>query len=100
MKNRSIPGITPLTRKKTGTKVDILIKHFYDDFSVGEAGLSGGAVSTKYITESSLKLSKPLKDIVWNLSKMSTKDTEHLRTELTVKLMAVPVWQYFVVYIP
>ncbi|KAI9488816.1 hypothetical protein BDB00DRAFT_846706 [Zychaea mexicana] len=96
--DRSVPGATPLTRKKTGTKVDILIKHLYDDFGVGEAGLSGGAVSTKYITEASIKLPKSLKDVLWNLLKMATKDTQQLcvpgfiinGTELTVKLMDIP----------
>ncbi|KAI9272830.1 hypothetical protein BDA99DRAFT_499349 [Phascolomyces articulosus] len=96
--NRSIPGVTPITRKKTGTKVDILIKYLYDDFGAGEAGLSGGSVSTKYITEANLKLPKSLKDITWNLLKMKTKDAQHLcipgfiisGTELTVKLMDVP----------
>ena len=76
---RSIPGVTPLLRKKTGTKVDILIKHLHDDFGVGEAGLHGGAMSTKYLTEASLKLPKSMKDITWNLLKKVTKDTQHLR---------------------
>lgn len=77
--NRSIPGVTPLLRKKTGTKVDILIKHLYGNFGVGEAGLSGDAGSTKYITEANLKLPKSLKDVVWNLLKKPTEDTQHLR---------------------
>ncbi|KAG2221801.1 hypothetical protein INT45_013297 [Circinella minor] len=77
--NRSAPGVTPLLRKKTGTKVDILIKHLYDDFGVGEAGLGGGATSTKYIKEANLKLLKSLKDVAWNLLKMRTKDTQQLR---------------------
>ncbi|KAI9272829.1 hypothetical protein BDA99DRAFT_432745 [Phascolomyces articulosus] len=95
---RSVPGVTPLSRKKTGTKVDILIKHVDDDFGIGEAGLNGGTVSTKYVTEAGLKLPKSLKDVIWNLLKKPTKDIQSFcipgfiihGTELTVKLMDVP----------
>ncbi|KAG2219126.1 hypothetical protein INT45_000498 [Circinella minor] len=96
--NRSVSGITPLLRKETGTKVDILIKYLDDDFGVGEAGLSGGSTSTKYVSEAGIKLPKTMKDVFWNLLKTSNDSAQKIcipgfiinGTELTVKLIDIP----------
>ena len=76
--NLSVPGITPLVRKETGAKVDILIKHMDSDFGVGEAGLRGGSTSTKYISEASIKLPKTMKDVMWNLLKTSSGSAQNI----------------------
>ncbi|KAI7851362.1 hypothetical protein BDC45DRAFT_445750, partial [Circinella umbellata] len=97
--NRSVSGVTPLVHKEMGTKADILIKYLDDDFGVGKANLSGGgATSTKYVSEASIKLLKTIKDVFWNLLKMSNDSAQEIcilgfiinGTELTVKLVDIP----------
>ena len=75
---RSISGDVPLARKSTGHKVDILIMHLDDEFGCAEAGLSGGETSTKWIKESTLKVPKLLKDMIWHLVKASPSAVENM----------------------
>ena len=58
--------------------MDILIKYSDNDFGVGEAGLSGGSTSTKYVSEASIKLPKTMKDVFWNLLKVSNSNAQNI----------------------
>ncbi|KAI7855549.1 hypothetical protein BDC45DRAFT_534346 [Circinella umbellata] len=60
----SVSGVTTILRKNID---DYLIRHVQENFTVADADLSGGAVSTKYTTEASLRLLDFLKDVIWNL---------------------------------
>ena len=72
---RSISGSDPLARHICGNKMDMIIANTTNEYGCGEAGLTGGTTSTKWINEYTIKVPKTLKDMAWRISKRAPSNS-------------------------